>query len=79
MAVDRLEEQMMDNAPRYPKLVADLRKSDYAFGIESKVHGQMKEHFLPKAVRREFTAEIQQSKTREEQIEVARRWVKVIE
>jgi len=65
--------------PRYPDLVVDLSKADYAFGPESKVHGQMKAHGMGRELRREFTAEIQQARTWGEQIEVCRRWVTVTE
>ena len=71
------EKCVVDTAPKYPQLAVDLSKADYVFGVESKVHGQMKSHFFPKSIRRAFTREVQRAATFAEEVAVARRWVTV--
>jgi len=68
----------MEFKARYPNLAVDLSKANYLFGVEGRIHGQMKLHGFPKSVRREFTVEIQQAETFEEQVSIARRWVTVL-
>ncbi len=62
---------------RFPNITVDLSKCDDTWDVEGKVHGQMKQHFLEKSIRREFTREVQSCKSWYDVIETTRRWVKV--
>ena len=67
-----------DAEPRYPEITVDLSKCGDTFDVEGKVHGQMKDRFYAKQVRRDFTAAVQSCQTWDEVIATTRQWVNVV-